>query len=79
MGVSEIWRYDRNGLTLLQLQDGAYVAGDRSFTFPMLSVEQINGWVERGKQSKNHNALIQELRDWLRTSRPVDPSFEPGG
>lgn len=77
MGVPEIWRYDRNGLTLLKLQDGAYVAGDRSFTFPMLSVEQINGWVERGKQSKNQ--LIQELRDWLRTSRPADPSSEPGG
>ncbi|MFQ3615263.1 MAG: Uma2 family endonuclease [Cyanobacteriota bacterium] len=66
MGVPEIWRYDQSGLTLLHLRDGGYVAGDCSLTFPMLSVEQLSGWVERGKQSKNHNALIQELRASLR-------------
>jgi Uma2 family endonuclease len=66
MGVPEIWRYDRSGLTLLQLRDSAYVVSDRSLAFPMLSVEQLNNWIERGKQSKNHNALIQELRASLR-------------
>jgi Uma2 family endonuclease len=66
MGVPEIWRYHRNGLTILQLQQGEYVDCKYSLTFELLSAEILENFLERGKQSKNHNSLINELRMWLR-------------
>ncbi len=66
MGVPEIWRYHRQGLTILHLQQGEYVACECSPTFPQLSVAILENLIIQGKQSNNHNRLIQELRTWLR-------------
>lgn len=65
MGVPEIWRYNRQGLTILQLQKGEYTACASSLTFPLISVAILADLLERGRQLKNHNLLIQELRTWL--------------
>jgi Uma2 family endonuclease len=66
MGIPEIWRYSRQGLTILQLQQGEYVECEYSSTFAPLSLAILENFLERGKQSKNHNSLINELRIWLR-------------
>jgi Uma2 family endonuclease len=66
MGVPEIWRYSRQGLAILQLQQGDYVECEYSSTFALLSAEILENFLERGRQSKNHNSLINELRMWLR-------------
>jgi Uma2 family endonuclease len=66
MGVPEIWRYSRQGLTILQLQGSEYVECEYSSTFPRISVDLLEKLLERGKRSKNHNNLINELRLWLR-------------
>ena len=66
MGVPEIWRYHRKGLAILRLHQGEYAEVEYSVTFPCLSVEILERFIERGKQSKNHNSLIRELRLWLR-------------
>jgi Uma2 family endonuclease len=66
MGVPEIWRYSRQGLVILQLQQGEYVECKYSSIFPLLSAEIVENFLERGKQSKNHNSSIAELRMWLR-------------
>jgi Uma2 family endonuclease len=65
MGVPEIWRYSRQGLAILQLHQGEYVECEYSSTFEHLSVKILEQFLERGKQSKNHNSLINELRQWL--------------
>ncbi len=66
MGVPEIWRYTPKGLTILRLCQGDYVEDEYSSTFPLLSVELLASLLDRGRQSKNHNPLIQELRLLLR-------------
>lgn len=65
MGVPEIWRYNRQGLAILQLRQGIHIECEYSLTFPLLSVEILENFLERGKQSTNHNNLIQDLRMWL--------------
>ena len=71
MGVPEIWRYDRQGLVILQLHQGEYVECEYSPTFAVLSAATLEKFLERGKQSKNHNSLINELRMWLRNQNNV--------
>lgn len=66
MGVPEIWRYNRQGLAILQLHQGEYVECKYSSTFALLSAEILEDFLEHGKRSKNHNSLINELRMWLR-------------
>ena len=67
MGVPEIWRYSLQGLAILQLRQGEYLECEYSSIFALLSVEILENFLERGKQSKNHNSLINELRMWLRS------------
>ncbi len=66
MAVPEIWRYGRQGIVILQLQQGEYVESEFSSIFPILSAKILEYFLELGKQSKNHNSLINELRMWLR-------------
>lgn len=68
MQVSEIWRYNRQGFTILQLHAGEYVECESSSTFPNISVEFLKALVEQGKQAKNQNAVIRELRKWLQNA-----------
>ncbi len=71
MGVPEIWRYSRQGLAILQLHEGQYVEREYSSTFALLSSEILKDFLERGRQSKNHNSLINELRMWLRNQNNI--------
>lgn len=66
MGVPEIWRYNRQGFAILQLHGGEYVECETSLTFPKISAEFLRALIEQGKQVKNQNAVIRELRNWLR-------------
>ena len=66
MGVPEVWRYNRQGMTIFKLSQETYVECEYSPTFPYLSTNALTRWVEQGKQSKNHNRLIADLRTWIR-------------
>lgn len=68
MGVPEIWHYNRQGFVILQLLKGEYVECESSSTFPKISAELLKALIEGGKQAKNQNAIILELRNWLRES-----------
>jgi len=68
MGVPEIWRYDRQGFAILQLHGDEYVEYESSLTFPKISAEFLKVLIEQGKQAKNQNTVIRELRNWLRES-----------
>lgn len=65
MGVEEVWRYKHSQLIILQLQEGEYMECESSSVFPMLSGNVLNGFLNQGKRSSNHNSLISELRLWL--------------
>ena len=65
MEVEEIWRYKRNQLIILQLQEGEYVECESSSIFPMLASDILNGFLNQGKRSSNHNSLIRNLRAWV--------------
>jgi Uma2 family endonuclease len=71
MGVPEIWRYNRQGLAILQLQQGEYVECEYSSIFELLSAKILEDFLERGKQSKNHNSLIKELRMWVQNQTNI--------
>jgi Uma2 family endonuclease len=68
MGVPEIWRYNRQGFTILQLHSGEYVECESSLTFPQISAEFLKVLIEQGKQAKDQNPIIRELRNWLQES-----------
>lgn len=68
IGVPEIWRYNRQGFTILQLHSGEYVECESSLTFPKISAEFLKALIEQGKQAKNQNAVIRELRNWLQNA-----------
>ncbi len=65
MRVPEIWHYNRQGFTILQLREDEYMACESSATFPNISAEFLRILIEQGKQAKNQNAVIRELRKWL--------------
>jgi Uma2 family endonuclease len=48
LGVPEVWVYNTSGLTVLVKQDQAYVAVDRSPTFPLLTPREITDHVTAG-------------------------------
>ncbi len=65
MRVPEIWRYNRQGFAILQLRQDGYVECKNSLTFAKISVQFLGTLIEQGKQAKNQNAVIRELRNWL--------------
>jgi Uma2 family endonuclease len=67
--VGEIWRYTRQGMQILQFQDGEYVPCDASPTFPMLSVQVLQQFVEQGRVSRDFNSVNRAVRAWIQTWR----------
>jgi Uma2 family endonuclease len=70
MGVPEIWRYNRQGFTVLCLREGAYAECASSLAFPKISAEFLSSLIEKGTSARNQNAVIRELRDSLQESTP---------
>lgn len=68
MQVPEIWRYNRQGFTILQLHGSEYVECESSLTFPRISAEFLKVLIEQSKQPKDQNTIIRELRNWLQES-----------
>ncbi len=68
MEVAEVWRYKRNQLVILQLREGGYLECEYSSIFPMTSSEVLNGFLNQGERSSNHNSLIRDLRFWIQDS-----------
>lgn len=71
MQVPEIWRYNQQGFTILQLRAGEYVECENSLTFPTICAELVRALIEKGKRSNNHNAIIYELRNLVRESTGI--------
>lgn len=66
LGVPELWRYARRGLTINVLQGGQYVESDASPTFPDIPIiELVNRYAQQSQVSGSSQA-IQAFRQWVR-------------
>lgn len=57
MGFPEVWLYKRNTLIIQPFQDGQYGDVANSRAFPMVSVEQLNQWLELRKTETDSTVL----------------------
>ncbi len=70
--VPEIWRYTTRAVDIKQLQDGDYVTCEFSAAFPMVSVADLQRFVDAGQDTDDDNAVIRELRSWLRQRQGLE-------
>jgi hypothetical protein len=62
MEVPEIWLYRRQVLSIQWLQDGQYTDAVNSRAFPMVSVGQLNQWIELRKTETDLTVLREVQR-----------------
>lgn len=65
LGIPEVWRYTKKGLTISQLENGEYVECEFSPTFAMVSPAVIAQFLQL-RETTDDNAVIRALRTWLR-------------
>ncbi|HAG85773.1 MAG TPA: hypothetical protein DD379_06890 [Cyanobacteria bacterium UBA11162] len=65
LGVPELWRYNGQVLRFYELIEGQYVECQFSIAFPILSVTDMNRFIEQSK-TMGEIALLKSFRAWLR-------------
>lgn len=69
LGVSEVWRYEGQHITLLTLQNGHFSSQSKSTVLPGVSVETLAELITAG-QTLERGAWLQRVREWaVRNSR----------
>ena len=63
--IPEVWRYNGHLLTLLALQEGSYVAVERSLAFSKVEAKAIETFLQQA-MAKDYLELVSEFRQWLR-------------
>ncbi|OLP16392.1 hypothetical protein BST81_21635 [Leptolyngbya sp. 'hensonii'] len=61
IGVPEIWLFSRNGLKIWVLQTGQYLEADRSRSFPLVSAQQLNHWLEL-RRTETDLTVLREVQ-----------------
>jgi Uma2 family endonuclease len=64
LGISEIWRFDGENLTIYILQNGTYHSQEQSHQLPLLTRTDLLYFLSKQGQL-GENALIREFRQWL--------------
>lgn len=64
LGVPEIWRYDKDKLTIHLLADDHYVESPTSKALPMLDAETLTSFLARMRDEGEFEAMI-EFENWL--------------
>lgn len=64
LGVSEIWRFDGDRLTIHVLDAGTYVVAERSVALAPLQIEDFSGFLLRG-QAVGENSLLRQFREMI--------------
>jgi Uma2 family endonuclease len=80
IGVPEIWRLDSDEIVrFLHLQpDGTYVVSENSRSFPFLTSEIVNRFLNQYFESGDETAAIRDYRRWLlSTVRPNSAPAHP--
>ncbi|MBV8886515.1 MAG: Uma2 family endonuclease [Chroococcidiopsidaceae cyanobacterium CP_BM_RX_35] len=65
LGVPEIWRYTKQGITISRLENGEYLECQFSPTFPMISAKTLAEFLQQ-RQTTDDIGVIRFVRAWLR-------------
>lgn len=65
LGVAEVWIYDGNLLTVMQLQGQDYVTSQVSRFFPNLPIPDIAGFLQQA-ETIDYLELVRAFRNWVR-------------
>lgn len=65
LGVPELWRYNGRVLQFYQLVERQYVECEFSITFPIVSVNEMMGFIEQSK-TIGEIALLKLFRAWVK-------------
>lgn len=68
-GVREVWRYQRQKLTIYHLREGEYIEADRSLALPLLTSQTLTDFIARSQAEGQYAALLA-FEQWL----PTQPS-----
>ncbi|MBW4478714.1 MAG: Uma2 family endonuclease [Tolypothrix brevis GSE-NOS-MK-07-07A] len=61
LGIAELWRYNGRDLKFYQLREGQYIECEFSIAFPIISVSDISGFIQRSK-TMGEIALLKSFR-----------------
>jgi Uma2 family endonuclease len=65
LGVPEVWRFDGERVTLLQLSQGRYTEIGQSDMLPILTQDAIQSWLSQALQM-GETSWARAVRRWVR-------------
>jgi len=65
MGVPELWKHDNGLLSARGLVQGAWKETEKSLSFPMLRVRELERFIKMGHQ-KGELTMLKSFRRWVR-------------
>src|SRR5438045_1012466 len=65
VGVPEVWRYDGQKLTILEIAEGAYRERNTSIAFPAVTAADITGFI-KDSETMSRPEWIRKLRAWAK-------------
>ncbi|MEL6160516.1 MAG: Uma2 family endonuclease [Cyanobacteria bacterium J06623_5] len=68
LGVPELWRFSRAGLSMHQLQAGKYLTAEESPIFPDLPIKDLIPYCLEQSRKLGRNVVIRDFRLWLRNN-----------
>jgi len=71
LGVTELWRYEKQTLLVYQLVEGQYQQAAKSLAFPFLPIAEVPGFIEQSKTIGQRSAVRlfrQRIREILHES-----------
>jgi Uma2 family endonuclease len=68
IGIPEIWLYRQNCLSIQRLQNGEYVETANSLSFPQITSQQLNQWLEMRK-TETDVAVLRDVQQFCRAQR----------
>ncbi|MBL8207695.1 MAG: Uma2 family endonuclease [Blastocatellia bacterium] len=66
LGVPEIWRVFSQQVSFWRLSNNRYIEADHSHSFPFLTSQTLNEYLEQGLMSGERRAA-KAFRDWIKT------------
>lgn len=65
LGVTEVWIYDGESLSIQQLQEGTFRLSQTSQFFPTIPIAEIAGFLQRA-ETQDYLELVKSFRYWVR-------------
>lgn len=69
IGVPELWRFSKTGLSMYRLQLGKYTPLEESLIFPGLPLRDLLPYCMEQSRKLGRNVVIRDFRQWVRSNR----------